>query len=52
MLAKLNAVTMDDLTELAGELYGADRLSAACIGRDEQRFRGALSPVSEQLAAA
>ena len=37
---------------LAGELYGAERLSAACIGRDEGRFRRALAPVSEGLVAA
>ncbi|MGB7587475.1 MAG: pitrilysin family protein [Solirubrobacterales bacterium] len=52
MLAKVNAVTKDDLTELATELYGAERLSAACIGRDGDRFRAALGPVSEGLAAA
>ena len=40
------------LTELAVELYGADRLSAACVGREEDRFRQALAPVSEALVAA
>jgi len=52
MLAKVDAVTVDDLTELATELYGAERLSAACIGRDEERFRRALAPVSDALVAA
>ncbi len=52
MLAKVDAVTVDDLTELAAGLYGAERLSAACIGRDENRFREALGPVSESLVAA
>jgi predicted Zn-dependent peptidase len=52
MLAKVDAVTVDDVTELATELYGAERLSAACIGRDESRFRDALPPVSEGLVAA
>jgi predicted Zn-dependent peptidase len=52
MLAKVDAVTVDDLTELAAELYGAERLSAACVGRDEDRFRKALAPVSEALVAA
>ena len=32
MLAKVDAVEVDDLTELAAELYGAERLSAACVG--------------------
>jgi predicted Zn-dependent peptidase len=52
MLAKVDAVTVDDLSELAGKLYGRDRLSAACVGRDEQCFRKALAPVSENLVAA
>jgi predicted Zn-dependent peptidase len=52
MLAKVDAIEVDDLTELARELYGADRLSAACVGADEDRFRKALTPVSESLVAA
>jgi predicted Zn-dependent peptidase len=52
MLAKVDAVSVDDLTGLAAELYGAERLSAACIGADEECFRKALAPVSETLAAA
>ncbi|HEY1355052.1 MAG TPA: pitrilysin family protein [Solirubrobacterales bacterium] len=52
MLAKVDAVTVEDLTELASELYGAERLSAACIGSDEDCFRKALAPVSEELTAA
>ena len=52
MLAKVDAVTVADLTELAGELYGAERLSAACVGRAESSFGKALAPVSESLVAA
>jgi predicted Zn-dependent peptidase len=52
MLAKVDAVEVDELTELAGELYGAERLSAACVGRGEDCFRAALAPVSEALVAA
>ena len=52
MLAKVDAVEVDDLTALAAELYGAERLSAACVGGDEDHFRRALAPVSEALAAA
>ena len=52
MLAKVDAIEVGDLTELAGELYGAERLSAACVGADEDRFRAALAPVSEGLVAA
>jgi predicted Zn-dependent peptidase len=52
MLAKVDAVSVGELSELASELYGAERLSAACVGRDEECFRKALAPVSEALAAA
>jgi predicted Zn-dependent peptidase len=52
MLAKVDSVVVDDLTELAAELYAGDRLSAACVGVDEGRFRQALAPVSESLLAA
>jgi predicted Zn-dependent peptidase len=52
MLAKVDAVEVDDLTALAAELYGAERLSAACVGRDEDHFRAALAPVSQSLVAA
>ncbi len=51
MLAKVDAVAVEDLSELAAELYGAERLSAACVGRDEECFRKALAPVSEALVA-
>ncbi|MGH2992550.1 MAG: M16 family metallopeptidase [Solirubrobacterales bacterium] len=52
MLARVDAVTGDDLARLADELYDPAHLSAACIGPSEERFRGALPPVSEALAAA
>ncbi len=52
MLAKVDVVRVEDLTALAAELYGAERLSAACVGRAEDRFRSALAPVSETLLAA
>jgi predicted Zn-dependent peptidase len=49
--ARIDAVTLDDLRELAGALLAPDRLSAAGIGADESTFRSALAPVSERLAA-
>jgi predicted Zn-dependent peptidase len=52
MLARVDAIEVDELTELAAELYAEDRLSAACVGADEDRFRAALAPVSESLVAA
>jgi len=52
MLAKIDAVEVQELTELAVELYAAERLSAACVGAKEDLFRSALAPVSESLVAA
>jgi predicted Zn-dependent peptidase len=52
MIAKVDAVSVEGVTDLAAELYGAERLSAACIGRDNARFRHAVAPISETLAAA
>jgi predicted Zn-dependent peptidase len=52
MLAKVDAVGGDDVAELARELYAPDSLSAAAIAPSEERFRAALAPVSESLAAA
>jgi predicted Zn-dependent peptidase len=52
MLAKVDAIEVGDLTELASELYGTEHLSAACVGRDEDIFRKALAPVSEALVTA
>jgi predicted Zn-dependent peptidase len=49
--ARIDAVDLDDLSELAAELLAPDRLSAAGIGADESAFRAALEPVSEALAA-
>jgi predicted Zn-dependent peptidase len=52
MLAKVDAVSVEDLAELGQTLYGPERLSAACIGREESTFKQALGPVSESLVAA
>jgi predicted Zn-dependent peptidase len=52
LLEQVDAVTDDDVTELARELYAPESLSAAAIAPSEDRFRAALAPVSEALAAA
>ncbi|MFN8150716.1 MAG: pitrilysin family protein [Solirubrobacterales bacterium] len=51
LIERTDAVTLEDVHELANELYAPERMSAACIGADEARFRGAVAPVSEALAA-
>ena len=51
MLARVEAVTEEDVCELVAELYDPERLSAAGIGPEEERFRDASASVSEALAA-
>ncbi len=51
VLARLDAVTMEDIRTLAAELYDPDRMSAAGVGADEGAFREALGAVSQSLAA-
>jgi predicted Zn-dependent peptidase len=52
MLEEVEQVTADDVGELAQALYDPVRLSAACVGPDEDCFRSAAGQVSEALAAA
>jgi len=52
LLERVDAVTPDEVAELARELYAPGSLSAAAIAPSEDRFRAALAPVSEALAAA
>ncbi len=52
VVERIEAVTHDDLVELASELFAPERLSAAGVGGDEDAFRRALEPVSAALAGA
>jgi len=49
--AEIDAVEPDAVAELAGVLLGADRLSAACVGPDEDRFRAAIGSGAAKRAA-
>lgn len=49
IIARIDAVTIDDVAELAAELYAPERISAACIGADEDCFHKAVAPVSAAL---
>jgi len=51
LIERVDAVTADELASLADELYDPNALSAACIGPSEERFRTAVSSVSEALVA-
>jgi predicted Zn-dependent peptidase len=44
-VARVDAVTLDDLAALTAELLAPERLSAAGIGTDEDVFRSALEPL-------
>ena len=51
MLARIDAVSVEEVGALARELFAPDRLSAAGVGGDEDVFRRSLEPVSPALAA-
>jgi predicted Zn-dependent peptidase len=50
ILARIDAVTLEDVHELARELFDPARLSAAGVGASEDVFRSALEPLNPQLA--
>jgi predicted Zn-dependent peptidase len=52
VIAAIDAITVEDVTALARELFAPERLSAAGVGGDEDAFRSALDPVNPALAAA
>ena len=51
-IERLEAVTREDLEQLARELFPPAGMSVAAIGRDEALFRSALAPVSAELSDA
>jgi predicted Zn-dependent peptidase len=52
VVAAIDAVTLDDVTTLARDLFQPERLSAAGVGGDEETFRSALEKVNPALVAA
>jgi predicted Zn-dependent peptidase len=51
MIERIDAVGIEQLRELAGELFTPARLSAAGVGPDEQAFRAAIEPLRGAVAA-
>ena len=51
VIERIDAVQIDDLRELAGELFEGRRLSVAAVGPDEQAFRAAIEPLQAPIAA-
>ncbi len=52
VLARIDAVTLQDVQTLTAELFDPARMSAAGVGASEDAFRAALDAVNPQLAAA
>ena len=50
VVRRIDAVSQEDLVALAEELWAPERLSAAGIGPDEERFEAALAEVGPALA--
>ncbi|MDQ3678142.1 MAG: insulinase family protein, partial [Actinomycetota bacterium] len=51
VVERIEAVTLEDVSALTGELLAPERLSAVGIGNDEDAFRRALEPVVPELPA-
>ncbi|HET7572192.1 MAG TPA: pitrilysin family protein [Gaiellaceae bacterium] len=51
VIAEIDAVTREELAELAAVLLPEERLAAAGVGPDEARFRAAVGRASVELAA-
>jgi len=52
IVAEIDAVDAASVSALAGALLAAERLSAACIGPNEERFLAALERITPDLARA
>ncbi len=52
VVARIDVVTLEDLAEVAEELWAPERLSAAGIGPDSDRFEEALAAVGPALVQA
>jgi len=50
IIARIDAVEVEHLHELATDLFAPTRLSAACVGTDEDVFRRALEPLQATVA--
>jgi predicted Zn-dependent peptidase len=50
VIARIDAVTLDDLQALAAELFNGPELSVAAVGPDEEALREALAPLQAVAA--
>jgi predicted Zn-dependent peptidase len=49
---RVDAVSMEDLHNVAAEFYAPKRFNVAAVGSDEGVIRSALEPLNPELAAA
>ncbi|HXD54356.1 MAG TPA: pitrilysin family protein [Solirubrobacteraceae bacterium] len=52
MIERIDAVTVEDLRELAAELFAPERLAVAGVGPEQERFEQAIEPLGEPSQAA
>jgi predicted Zn-dependent peptidase len=52
LIARVDAVGIDDLRELAAALFAPARLSVAGVGPEEERFSTAIEPLGDRQPAA
>jgi predicted Zn-dependent peptidase len=52
VVRRIDAVTLDDLVKLVDELWAPERLSAAGIGPEQERFEEALAAIAPSLVEA
>ena len=50
MLDRIDSVGIEEIRELAGELFTSRRLSVVGVGPDEERFRAAIEPLGTEVA--
>jgi len=51
MIERIDVVTIEDVRELASELFAPAGLSVAGVGPDEQSFHAAIEPLLAHAAA-
>jgi predicted Zn-dependent peptidase len=52
VIERIDAVSLEDLKQLAGELFEPRRLSVACVGPDERTFDAAIAPLGGRAESA
>jgi predicted Zn-dependent peptidase len=50
VIERIDAVGVEQLRELAGELFTVEGLSIAAVGPDEQTFQAAIEPLGGVVA--